>query len=99
MSYLIPVWVMVIVAVLLWLAVSYLFWIKPHLIPKLQNYFAQRRHIRRMRNRALQGFGNELYGYTQRDINLTMRMFKALPNPANERLVKEVPRAAARHRR
>jgi hypothetical protein len=48
----IPLGLIIIFIILAWLGVLYIYWIKPTIIPKVDNYFAIRRRRRRLRNRT-----------------------------------------------
>lgn len=48
--FIIPFWVAVCLAILAWIGVAYIYWFKPKVMPKLDDFFAQRRHNRRVRN-------------------------------------------------
>ena len=54
----IPLWVMLILIVIAWVVVAYVYWFKPKIMPMLDDYFAQRRHNRRMARRS---YGNDNY--------------------------------------
>lgn len=87
----IPTWVLVIIMILAWIGVVYLFWFKPIVIPKLDNYFAQRRHLRRVRK------------YIEGDTSIDMTLYDVAsihPNNIYTPQPKKVPtHATARHRR
>ena len=61
--FIIPIWVLITVIILAWIGVTYIYWFRSKIKPKLDDYFAQRRHNRRIRK-----FAN---GSTLYDVNTT----------------------------
>lgn len=61
--FIIPIWIMIVLIALAWIGVVYLYWFKPKVMPKLDDYFAQRRHDRRTRN------------YVKQEIAMTRKLY------------------------
>lgn len=87
----VPDWVIYTLLVAAWLGVLHLYVIRPFLIPRIDDYFANRRAFRRMRN------------YAKRDVEFTQQLFDVNsihPNnvytPTSRKVNKRV---TARHRR
>lgn len=103
----VPMWVVIVLIILAWVGVVYVFWFKPMIMPKVNNHFAQRRHLRRLRN------------YAKDDVMFTKMIFNAQQNtPPSSKKSKHanrfkagklfdisttkiggIPYASARHRR
>lgn len=87
----VPDWVIYSLLVAAWLGVLYLYVIKPFLIPRIDNYFANRRAIRRMRK------------YTMHDAEFSQKIFDVnsiYPNNIYTPTSRKVnQRVTARHRR
>lgn len=48
---LVPIWFLLLLAVVFWLAVAWHYWIKGKVMPPIEDYFAQRRHDRYIKSR------------------------------------------------
>lgn len=93
MYFIVPDWVVYTLLVAAWLGVFYLYILKPFVWPKLDDHFAQRRAMRRMRNWP-KPEGHVNYRAPVYDVN------SVHPNnvyrPESKKVNKRVP---ARHRR